>query len=218
MSVAQPGQVLVDGRLGSMRGLQWRDEASALLLSPQLGAIELTQLGYLQVKVGGWVSGWEEWSAGATALFWEALPGSCGRQRTWKGAARGAAWQASQLPPTALHGMLFHPYIFCQPPPRRAWTTPSSCSKPCPLLCEAGSTPTCPPPPIPRRLVRTPATTAAPACGGWAAWTRGWRRRHARWVGVQWTDAWAVDELVVKRDGNCATVLPVLHMGVGVAS
>ena len=53
MSVAQPGQVLVDGRLGGMRGLQWRDEASALLLSPQLGAIELTQLGYLQVKVGG---------------------------------------------------------------------------------------------------------------------------------------------------------------------
>ena len=58
MSVAQPGQVLVDGRLGGMRGLQWRDEASALLLSPQLGAIELTQLGYLQVKVGGWVGEW----------------------------------------------------------------------------------------------------------------------------------------------------------------
>jgi hypothetical protein len=53
MAVAQPGQLLVDGRLGSIHDLQWRDNGGALLLSPQAGAVEFTPLGYLQVKVRG---------------------------------------------------------------------------------------------------------------------------------------------------------------------
>ena len=51
MAVAAPGQVLVDGRLGSLAGLQWRGDGGALLLSPAAGALEFTPLGYLQVKV-----------------------------------------------------------------------------------------------------------------------------------------------------------------------
>ncbi|PSC75196.1 Helicase sen1 [Micractinium conductrix] len=50
MAVARPGQLLVDGRLGSMRDLQWRDDGGAILLSRTAGPVEFTQLGYLQVK------------------------------------------------------------------------------------------------------------------------------------------------------------------------
>lgn len=50
MAVAQPGQLLVDGQLASIRDLQWREDGCAVLLSQQAGAVEFTQLGYLQVK------------------------------------------------------------------------------------------------------------------------------------------------------------------------
>ncbi|KAL4419982.1 hypothetical protein ABPG75_007080 [Micractinium tetrahymenae] len=50
MAVARPGQMLVDGRLHSMRDLQWREDGGALLLSQLVGPIEFAQLGYLQVK------------------------------------------------------------------------------------------------------------------------------------------------------------------------
>lgn len=60
MAVAQPGQVLVDGRLGSIPGLQWRDDGGALLLGPECGPLEFTPLGYLQVKVRRWSEGGAE--------------------------------------------------------------------------------------------------------------------------------------------------------------
>lgn len=90
MAVAQPGQILVDGRLNSLQALQvcqagvfshacnrglpvlqlatlhstppctawppsapqWREDGGAMMVSQDLGLIEFTPLGYLQVKVG----------------------------------------------------------------------------------------------------------------------------------------------------------------------
>lgn len=46
----QPGQVLIDGRLGDLPGLRWREDGGALLITPASGALEFTALGYLQVK------------------------------------------------------------------------------------------------------------------------------------------------------------------------
>lgn len=50
MAVAQPGQILVDGRLNSLQALQWREDGGAMMVSQDLGLIEFTPLGYLQVK------------------------------------------------------------------------------------------------------------------------------------------------------------------------
>jgi hypothetical protein len=71
MAVAQPGQLLVDGQLASIRDLQWREDGCAVLLSQQAGAVEFTQLGYLQVKVGGWLRGWVQggWLVGVQLLW-----------------------------------------------------------------------------------------------------------------------------------------------------
>lgn len=43
------------------RAVQWRDDGGALLLSQAVGPLEFSQLGYLQVKVGGRAYGFVWW-------------------------------------------------------------------------------------------------------------------------------------------------------------
>lgn len=52
MSLAQPGQVLVHGNLGSMPNLRWlsEDHSTAVLVG-KAGEVELSQLGLFSVKV-----------------------------------------------------------------------------------------------------------------------------------------------------------------------
>lgn len=128
MAVAQPGQLLVDGRLGSMHDLQWRDSGGALLLSPQAGAVEFMPLGYLQVKVRGGQCGapvqlqpigtQRRAAAGPPTIASpsrRSFAGAGRAQACVPGAACSAAWQAVRR---AAH---HRPHSVQAPPARCCW-------------------------------------------------------------------------------------------------
>lgn len=217
MAVAQPGQILVDGRLNSLPSLQvsaclvvegwglslgtvgpdfwskckflhtnrstagwmgtphclvslathpplqWKEDGGAMMVSQDLGLIEFTPLGYLQVKVGrlggpllsGGACGWAR-SAGRPLAGH--VPAAKARCPHYRGTRGGTTMLASSLPMTL-------------PPVRRAWTSPSWCSRCCPPGCGRGSTRSCPP--------RAAPTASAPTTRrAWAAWAAA---AGARW-------------------------------------